>query len=65
MDQFFPETISLETACDTLMHGCEVEVFDRRFAIRARRAGREALLALRCGYISSSCRTFPSAPQRR
>ena len=46
-----------------LDHGREVEVFDRR-PDRARRSGCGSS-SLRCGYISSSCRTLPSAPQRR
>jgi len=56
-------TISPEAACDTLIT-----------VARSRRStGVEIVVvgpgagssALKYGYLSSSCRTFPSAPQRR
>ena len=45
-------------------HGREIEMFDRCLD-RPRRAERSGSSCVRCGENSSSCRTLPSAPQRR
>jgi len=58
-------TISPETACDNLDHGREVEGASTGRPRSCSSVREPASSSLRCGYISSSCRTLPSAPQRR
>ena len=59
----FSRTISPETACETLItvarSRCSTGV---PIVLVGPGAGSSVL---RCGYSSSSCRTLPSAPQRR